>query len=348
MPILTLQRAHAARAALVLLAGLALLGSGPARAQDAPAYRLYVSNEYGADITVLDGKSYETIGTIPVSGRPGEVRPRGMTVSPDGATIYVAVSDFMPRRQTPEDKIVAIGVANDEIVQQFEAGGNPERVALSPDGKQLWASLEAQGQGAAYDVATGKELARFPAGVEPEGVGVSPDGRWAYITSETTHTVAIIDARALKAEKFLLVGNRPRVVRFSDDSKRAYISAEIGGTVSVIDVEQQKVIDTISLGLDARPVGMALSPDGSTLYVAGGGTSAVYVIDTASRKVTATITDKMGRRPWGIAVSPDGSRVFTANGLSDSVSVIDTSCNCVVDNVKAGRGPHSVVIGRVP
>ena len=117
--------------------------------------------------------------------------------------------------------------------------------------------------------------------------------------------------------------------------------------MTVIDARAHKVIGTINLGLDSRPVELNLSPDGSKLFVAGGGTSAVYVIDTATDKVAQVVKEQMGRRPWGLAVSPDGARVFTANGLSDSVSVIDTACLCVDGQIPAGRGAHSVEVGVV-
>src|SRR5690606_9781527 len=108
------------------------------------------------------------------------------------------------------------------------------------------------------------------------------------------------------------------------------------------------VIETINLGLDSRPVEIAVAPDGERLYIAGGGTSAVYVVNTATNEVETVIREQMGRRPWGITISSDGTRVYTANGLSDSVSVIDTDCLCVIDNIAVGRGAHSAQIGVAP
>ena len=337
---------------------------------DAESYRLFVSNEYGANLSVISPEAGPQ-GEVSISGRPGDVRPRGMALSPDGRTVYVAVSDFLPLTEKPEDGIVAIDVASGEILRSYRAGGNPERIAISPDGKQIWAALEAIAQGVGIDAETGEELGRFPTGVEPEGVDVSPDGRWAYITGETSHTVTVIDTQGLEIVTHMLVGNRPRDVVFSPDSTRAYASAEIGGTISVIDVSQHRVIATISLGLDSRPVEVDLSPDGTQLFVAGGGTSAVYVVDTATGEgisytpyarntvsrlslvdtatgeVAHVIKERMGRRPWGVTVSPDGNTVYTANGLSDSVSVIDTGCMCVTGEIAAGRGAHSIEVGHV-
>src|ERR1051325_7175970 len=51
------------------------------------AYHIYVTNEKGGDVSVIDGTTREVIGTIPVGKRP-----RGIRVSPDGKTLFVAVS----------------------------------------------------------------------------------------------------------------------------------------------------------------------------------------------------------------------------------------------------------------
>ena len=344
----------AARAATVvgaLAAGMFLQTEAQAQVPVAAGdtYRIYVANEYNADITIIDTIKDEVVGTIPISGRPGVVRPRGMAVSPDGTIVYVAVSDFQPQYETTEDKIVAIDVRTNKVLQEFRAGGNPERLAISPDGKQVWASLEAIAEGAGYDIGTGVEFVKFRVGIEAEGVAVSPDGKWVYVTAEATHTTTVYDAQNLKIVKHILVGNRPRSVAFSLDGTRAYVSAEIGGTVTVIDVtKNHTVMANINLGLDSRPVELIVDPSGKNLYVAGGGTSAIYVIDTATNKVTTIIKEKMGRRPWGVTMTPDGKKLYTANGLSDSVSVIDPACMCVLKSIAVGRGAHSVQVGVVP
>src|SRR5436190_15037139 len=53
----------------------------------ARAYHVYVTNEKGGDVTVIDGATREVVATIPVGKRP-----RGIRVSPDGKTLLVAVS----------------------------------------------------------------------------------------------------------------------------------------------------------------------------------------------------------------------------------------------------------------
>src|SRR5688572_24039994 len=49
--------------------------------------RLFVTNENGGDITVVDVAAAKAIATIPVGKRP-----RGIRVSPDGSTLFIALS----------------------------------------------------------------------------------------------------------------------------------------------------------------------------------------------------------------------------------------------------------------
>ena len=67
---------------LVLAPALALL------AEPALANRVFVTNEKGNDVTVLDSDTLEVLGTYPVGNRP-----RGITISPDGTELYVCASD---------------------------------------------------------------------------------------------------------------------------------------------------------------------------------------------------------------------------------------------------------------
>src|SRR2546428_9827801 len=53
----------------------------------APSTRIYVTNEASGDLSVIDAASQSVIATIPVGKRP-----RGIRVSPDKSTLYVALS----------------------------------------------------------------------------------------------------------------------------------------------------------------------------------------------------------------------------------------------------------------
>jgi PQQ-dependent catabolism-associated beta-propeller protein len=321
-----------------LLAAVAALAVAGARADAQHGALIAVSNEAGHTVTLIDARSLKVLRTIGVPQRP-----RGIEFSPDGTHIFVALSDPQKRVQTSGDAIVSIGVSSGRIDGVFPAGSDPERFAITPDGKRLYAANEDGSWTSATDIATRRIVATLIVGIEPEGVAVSPDGRWVYVTAETSNSVSVIDARANKVVANFLVDVRPRAVAFSPDGKHAYVTAEIGGSLSVIDTGTRGVTRLIPLeNRQGKPVGVAVSPDGRWIYVANGNANAVSVVDAARNVVAGRVT--VGRRPWGIAISPDGRTVYTADGLSDAMSVIDARSRKVIATVKVGRQPWGVAV----
>ncbi len=74
--------------AAVGLAGCAPKESKQAQGESAaPREYVYVSNEDSRNITVIDAATDSVVATIEVG-----TRPRGIKVSPDGKTVYVALS----------------------------------------------------------------------------------------------------------------------------------------------------------------------------------------------------------------------------------------------------------------
>src|SRR5579872_4356177 len=59
----------------------------PAKSQTGGNYQIFVSEEHSGDVTVINGGNFEVTGTIHAGKRP-----RGIHASPDGKTIYVALS----------------------------------------------------------------------------------------------------------------------------------------------------------------------------------------------------------------------------------------------------------------
>jgi PQQ-dependent catabolism-associated beta-propeller protein len=328
-------------------AALIIGASAPAPGQRS-GLRAFVSNEFGGDVAVIDAAADRLVGRLKV-GPAGTARPRGMALSPDGGTLYLAVTDATYGQSDGGRQwqfIAGIDVAAGRITAKYPCGSDPERLAVSPDGGLLYCSNEDGAGASVLDVRTAKVIATIPTGIEPEGVAVSPDGRWLYVTAETSNTVTIIDARRKTPVKNILVGARPRFSIFAPDGLRVYVTSETAGTMTVIDAHTQTVARTVALGTDSKPVGIAVSPDGRWAYVSGGRCNCVDAIDTRTFKVT-TIVQRMGRRPWGVAVTSDGKKIYTANGRSDDVTVIDAASLAVIRTIdRVGRGPHSVVFGR--
>ncbi|HVW09493.1 MAG TPA: beta-propeller fold lactonase family protein [Bryobacteraceae bacterium] len=320
------------------------------KAPPAPAApQLYVSDEVSGDLSIIDTTSF-AVTNIHLGKRA-----RGIHPSPDGKTIYVALSGSpiggpnvdeskLPPPDKSADAIAEFDVATRKVRRMLQAGSDPENFAVSPDGKTIFVSNEDDDGVSFLDVAAGKLTKTIKTGEEPEGVTVSPDGKYVYSTNEADGTVTVIDIAAEKLIKTMKVGRRPRNVVFTPDGRHAWVNAENDGSIGYLDTVKNVMIEPIALGKpgEIKPMGMALAPDASKLYVSTGRGKMVFVIDTATNKPLTSF--EVGQRPWGIALSADGKTLYSANGPSNDISVVDLSTNTVLRKVPAGQGPWGVIV----
>jgi YVTN family beta-propeller protein len=350
------------KSALVLLAAgawIVLAGCKSANppagtsAQPAITYtgpRVYVTNEVSGDLTVIDATTHNVIATVPLGKRP-----RGIHPSPDGKTLYIALSgspiggpdvdeSTLPPADHSADGIGVFDVAENKLVRTLHAGNDPENFDVSHDGNQIYVSNEDDAEVSIIDVASGNVVQSFKMGAQPEGVRVTPDGKLVFVTSEETSTISVLDPAARKIVATFKVGHRPRSIAFTPDGKLGYVNAENDGTVVLFDAVHYRVLKTIDLGKPGivKPMCVILSPDATRLYVSTGRGQRVFTIDTKTNKVLGSVT--VGKRPWGIALSPDAKTLYSANGPSNDVSVVDLATNTVTGTVKAGTGPWGVVV----
>lgn len=345
----------------LVCSGATLTLSVPLNAQNSSDYQVFVTNEKSGDLTVINGTDFKVVSTFHVGKRP-----RGIHASPDGKTVYVALSgtpiepppkldangnpifekghdddDDNVKADKSADGIGIIDVAQKKLLRKIPAGSDPEQFCLSQDGKRLYIANEDVGAATVLDTATGKIVKFIQVTREPEGSGVSPDGKFFYITCETGGDVFAIDTTTFKIIGHLQVHPRPRNVDFLPDGSRAFIPSESVGELNVIDTAKQSLLKVITLPPKSRPQCVKVSLDGKKIYVSTGRAGTVCVIDAQTYEVLNTIP--VGQRPWGITFSPDGKFLFAANGPSDDVSVIDLATEKEVARVKSPGSPWGVV-----
>lgn len=314
-------------------------------------YRVYVTNEASGDLSVIDGATLEVIATVPLGKRP-----RGIHASPDGRTIYVALSgspqappgvdeSTLPPPDKSADGIGVFDVDQNRLLRVLPGGSDPENFAITRDGRTIIVSNEDAAAVSFIDIASGKvtETVKVEGG-EPEGVVLTPDGKRVYVTTEEDGSIAVVDVAARKLVKRFKVGRRPRNILFLPDSSRGYVNAENDGTVVVFDPAKNAKLQEIQLGTagQIKPMGLALAPDASKLYVSTGRGRRVFVVDPKTNQATGSF--EVGDRPWGIGVAPDGRTLFTANGPSNDVSVVDLASQTVTKKIKTTGSPWGILV----
>lgn len=319
-----------------------------------PGPRLYVSDETGGHIVVIDPATGNVLKRIAVGKRP-----RGLRMSADGTQLFVALSGSpiagpnvdaskLPPADRSADGIGVVDVATGRLIRTLKSGQDPETFDLSSDGTSVFVSNEETAEMSVVDVASGEVRSRIKVGEEPEGVTLRPGGQEVYVTSEGSKSVSIIDTAKGTLVASVKTEPRPRAIAFTPDGATALITNEMGASVTVIDARTHRSQSTIKIPnatgekAPSRPMGVTVSADGTLAFVSLGRTKAIAVIDIAKRQFLRLI-EKVGERPWGIAQTPDAATLFTANGPSGDVSIIDAATGTVRQRVAVGGSPWGVI-----
>jgi DNA-binding beta-propeller fold protein YncE len=202
------------------------------------------------------------------------------------------------------------------------AGGGAIEVALSPDGRFAFVSLENSAAIAVFSLRQALThgfgrpdfVGTIPVGLAPVGMAVSPDGRWLYATSE------------------IALGARP-----SPGTRTPGAPLGGQGTLTVISLHRAEtdpaasVVSTVDAG--CSPVRVITSVDGSVVWVTAResdrllGFSAARLRTDPARSLVASV--EVGEAPVGLVLVDDGTRIvvadsnrFQASGAASSLALV--------------------------
>jgi PQQ-dependent catabolism-associated beta-propeller protein len=295
---------------------------------------VFVSNEGSNPVTMVDGATGRVEGQLATGARP-----RGMELSRDGRTLFVAASD--------SNRIEAWDVAARRLLRTYPGIPDPERFALTPDGARVAIANEDDSAISFLDLASGKIVREVKVGPEPEGVGVSPDGKLVVATSEVANLAHFIDAATDGLLDSIPVGTRPRFVLFMHGGREVWVSSEQRGTIVVFDSATRRPVRTIDLAQSfdidepVQAVEMAKTRDERRVFVAMGRSNRVAEIDPATFTVVRSFPT--GFRTWSVALSPDEKRLYAPSGLDGSLTIDDLERNKVARRVKLGGKPWGAI-----
>ncbi|GEM_PF-2180317 len=200
-------------------------------------------------------------------------------------------------------EFVYVGNEGDQTISQFASQtggllapltpasiateGNPDALAASPNGHNLYAITEAEGGSVAqFTIAVDGTLqALTPPSVpvaRPTSIAVSPDGRFAYVTD------------------------------FEGNGAVAQFAIGPGGTLAPLSPASVPVEGATAI---------AIAPDGRYAYVVDGEqTGYVWQFEVASDGTLHPLSPasiQIGFKPYGLAISPDGRNVYIVENGKD-------------------------------
>jgi DNA-binding beta-propeller fold protein YncE len=294
----------------------------------------------------------------------GVAAPAGAAVTPDGKYLLVAEGSGAVVISTARAESGTAGAVLGTLAAPVRAGGPPAalggaiEVAVSPDGRFAFVTLENEGEAAVFSLfsalAHGFGAADYvgavPLGQAPVGVAVSPDGRWLYATSEgavtAQHPAGLGAPGGCRGD---VPGTSP---------------AEPPGTLTVINLPRAEtdpahsVTATVNAG--HQPVRVITVADGTQVWVTARASDDLLCFSAARLAGDPThalvAVTRVGSEPVGIAAVRDGSLLvvadsnrFGASGQSSQLSVVSVSAAlagrpAIVGDLATGLFPRDMAV----
>lgn len=213
--------------------------------------RAYATNQSGQSMSVIDVATGTTITTVPLTADGFN-----LITSRDGKQVFVSVSTgqvyvvdassnaivdsiILPPvvngfARHPRKNLIYISsrdggtvsevdAASHQVRRTFTTGGMPQRLAVSPDGKELLIANESLGLDL-WDLQTGTRDTTLS--MSAYGLGLSPDGVHAYVAGGPGGLITIVDRVGRAVDTVLSVGGTTRNVAFDATGHTAIITNE--------------------------------------------------------------------------------------------------------------------------
>ncbi|HEV8638763.1 MAG TPA: DUF4082 domain-containing protein [Chloroflexota bacterium] len=267
--------------------------------------RVYVANEAGNSLSVIDESTNRVVATVPIGALP-----RGVAVNPGTDRVYATNYN--------SGSVSVLDGATNTVVATVPVGVGPRAVGVNPTTGRVYVANAGSDSVSVIDASTDRIVATVPVGAEPRGLAVNPTTNRVYVSDYGQGTLWVIDGSTSGVIATVAVGSGPRGVAVNPATNRIYVANELSNTVSVLDGAANAVVATVAVG--TAPFDVGVNPTTDTIYVANSGPNTVSVLNGATNAVVATLA--VGSDPWGLAVDPLTERVYTANRFSNNVSVI--------------------------
>ena len=250
-------------------------------------------------------------------GTGSKVLFMGVVLDPDGRHGYASGHSL-----TGADVIHTVTIAPGPTVSigadiQFPTGGFAAGLAISADGRLLYAAANLMDSLQVIDTQRRIVIGSVAVGKMPWGVARHPMLPQVYVTNRADNTVSIVDTETLSLIGTVATGRGPNAVAVSPDGGKVFVADATSDDLTVFDVDSPQSPRRISLQPFANalpgssPSALAFSPDGSRLYAANAWDNDVAVVDPVEEAVVGLIPT--GFYPSGIAVSPDNRRMYITN-----------------------------------
>lgn len=136
-------------------------------------------------------------------------------------------------------------------VKIISTGPGTEGIAISPDGKEVWAASRIDAKISIISTAADTIVASFPSGGKgPKRMAFTPDGAQVWVTNSASNQTTVFDARSREMLAALDMAKAPSSLYFSGDGRHVYVTNANANELTTVDVAARKILTVVPIGTD--------------------------------------------------------------------------------------------------
>ena len=168
---------------------------------------------------------------------------------------------------TSGETLSVIDLDRQVVVREVPIGRHPHGLALSPDQRRIYCSVEGDRSVRFLDTASDEVVATVPTLGVPNQLAATPDGHWVYVAINDKGTADIIDVRQGRVVKTLDIGPRAHNCYCPRGAKHMYVTSIGDHLVKQFDFAQDhSLTQTVRFDGAVRP--LCVTQDEKWLFVA--------------------------------------------------------------------------------
>jgi YVTN family beta-propeller protein len=252
------------------------------------------------------------------------------------------------------DDVSIIDLASFKVIGNITLGGERiHGVAVQPDGKRLFATVESDHTLKIVDTGTRQTVGTVKVSGRPNQVAVTPDGKYVVVPIRDGDKVDIVDVAKQEVVKSLPI-KEPHNALNTGSNRYTFVSSMASHEINIIDLEKMEYSAVIPVG--GRPRPYVVSNDEKTMFVALADLHGFVIVDIPGKKVLERVEmpaehptphplkyESADTRTHGLALSPDGNELWVTSLLDDCLYIYDVRTKKIVGKVATGEGPNWMV-----
>jgi DNA-binding beta-propeller fold protein YncE len=219
---------------------------------------LAVTAEAQRAVALVDVRDGRVVASRPTGGRGSHM----LALTARGDRVYTA--------NIPEGTVSALATFGADSARAIAVGRQPEGIAVTPDGREVWVGSNRDSTVLVVDVARGVATDTLRGFGMPYRIVVSPDGATAVISDPVRAEVRVVSVRDRKARHTIAVpadslvataevpgSPSPEGVAISRDSRWAFVTLQGRNRVATIDLGRGAIVGYAPTGTWSDGIGFS-------------------------------------------------------------------------------------------